>query len=84
MVFDLFITILLMSVWDAIGLGVLILVLKLLVPTVLTQGIATTISFLHGAEVSANVATGYAESASKLGSPATPPFSLPQARQITP
>lgn len=72
-----------MSVWNALGLGVLIIMLKLLAPTVLSQGVSTTTAFLHGAEVSANVASAYAANAAALGRPAEPPFPLPQARQIT-
>jgi hypothetical protein len=71
-----------MSIWNAIGLAVLIIVLKLLAPAVLSQGEATFVSFLKGAEVSAQVASGYAAQAAALGTPATPPFPLPQARQI--
>jgi hypothetical protein len=72
-----------MSIWNAIGLGVLIIVLRLLAPTVLTQGESTAVSFLKGAEVSAQVASSYAAQAAALGTPATPPFALPQARQIS-
>jgi hypothetical protein len=78
------ITILIMSIGNAIGLALLIIILKLLAPTVLTHGISTTNSFLQGAEVSAQVASSYAASAAALGRPAGPPFPLPQARQIRP
>lgn len=71
-----------MSVWNALGFVILILALKFLLPSVLTQGTATAISFLKGAEVSAQVASGYAASAAALGTPAQPPFPLPQATQI--
>ena len=71
-----------MSVWNALGFGIVLLILKLFAPTVLTQGISTTTTFLHGAEVSAQVASGYAAQAAALGTPAIPPFPLPQVRQI--
>ena len=71
-----------MSVWNAIGIGVLIVLLRLLAPAVLTQGESTAVSFLKGAEVSANVASSYAASSAALGRPSVPPFSLPQARTV--
>jgi hypothetical protein len=74
----------LMSIRGAIGLALLIIFLRLLAPAVLSQGESTTVSFLKGAEVSAQVASGYAASAAALGTPATPPFPLPQARQVGP
>lgn len=73
-----------MTLSNAIGIGVLIIVLKLLAPTVLSQGISTTVSFLKGAEVSAQVASSYAAQTAALHRPAEPPFPLPQARQIGP
>jgi hypothetical protein len=71
-----------MGIRNAIGLGLFIIILKILVPTVLSQGISTTTAFLHGAEVSANVASGYAAQAAALNRPAEPPFPLPQVRQV--
>ena len=72
-----------MGIRNAIGLGLFIIILKLLAPTVLSQGVSTTTAVLHGAEVSANVASGYAAQAALLGRPSQPPFPLPQARQVT-
>lgn len=72
-----------MSVWNAIGLAVLIIVLKFLAPAVLSQGESTVLSFLKGADVSAQVASGYAAQAAALGNPALPPYPLPQTRQIS-
>lgn len=72
-----------MSLWNVIGLATLIIMLKLLAPAVFTQGESTTVSVLRGAEVSAQVASGYAAQAAALRQPATPPFPLPQARHIT-
>lgn len=79
-----------MAIFKAIGLGILILVLQSLVPTFFSQLEATTLAFLRGAEVSANVATGLAASAasatesthSTLLRP-TPDFAMPQARRIS-
>ncbi len=69
-----------MRIRRAIGLALLIILLKFLAPAVLSQGKATTVSFLKGAEVSAQVASGYAAEAAARHSPATPPFLLPSAR----
>ena len=74
----------LMSIRGAIGLALLIIFLKFLAPAVLSQGEATTLSFLKGAEVSAQVASGYAAEAAALHQPALPPYPLPQARQVGP
>ncbi len=79
-----------MAIFKAIGLGILILVLQSLVPTIFSQLEATTLAFLRGAEVSASVATGLAASAasategthSNLFRP-TPDFAMPQARRIS-
>jgi hypothetical protein len=73
-----------MSIRGAIGLALLIIFLKLLAPTVLSQGESTALSFLHGAEVSADVASSYAAAAAASGRPALPPYPLPQARQVGP
>jgi hypothetical protein len=73
-----------MSIWNALGLGLLIIMLKVLAPAVLTQGESTALSFLKGAEVSAQVASGYAAQAAARNQPALPPYPLPQARQIGP
>ena len=73
-----------MSIGNAIGLALLIIILKLLAPTVLSHGISTANSFLEGAEVSAQVASSYAATTAALKRPAEPPFTLPQAQQIRP
>jgi hypothetical protein len=72
-----------MRIRSAIGFGIFIIIMKFLLPSVLSQGVSTSTAFLKGAEVSANVASGYAAQAAALHSPATPPFPLPQARQIS-
>ncbi|HEX2792346.1 MAG TPA: hypothetical protein VHO23_01340 [Candidatus Paceibacterota bacterium] len=77
-----------MPVFQAIGLGIAILTLKLLVPAVFSHIESTAIAFLQGAETSASVATGLAASAGtapvsplmRVAPPsATPPFPLPTA-----
>lgn len=78
-----------MPIFQAIGLGILILVLQCFVPNVLHQLEATTLAFLRGAELSANVATSLVASAdsaievSSSGAPRAPTdFRLPQVSQI--
>ena len=46
-----------MGIFQALGLGLLILILKSLVPEILSHLESTAIAFLNGAEVSANVAS---------------------------
>ena len=77
-------SILLMRIRSAIGFGVFIIVMKFLLPSVLSQGVSTSTAFLKGAEVSANVASGYVAQASLLHTPAEPPFPLPKAREDGP
>ena len=77
-----------MSIFQALGLGVLIIVLQSLVPTVLTQLESTALAFLRGAEVSALAATSLAASASFAPDEASVPpdhadFRMPQATQIS-
>jgi hypothetical protein len=74
-----------MPIFQAIGLGMLIIVLKCLVPEILAEGQKTVLAFLHGATVSAEMATQLAASAetSRRGASFTTPPPLPQARQIT-
>lgn len=52
-----------MPIFSALGLGLLIIVLKMLVPAIFAQLSSTIIAFLHGAQVSADVATQLAASA---------------------
>lgn len=76
-----------MPVLQALGLVMIIIALKLLVPNVMTHIEKTSIAFLQGAETSATVATMMAASAGERmqASPimpvisATPPFPLPTA-----
>ena len=79
-----------MAIFKAIGLGILILVLQSLVPTIFSQLQATTLAFLKGAEVSATVATGLAASAASVTESThssilrpTSDFVMPQARRIS-
>jgi len=81
-----------MPIFQAIGLGVLVLVLQWFVPAIWTELEATIISVLHGARVSADVATGIAERAGTTSSSiplaavplALPPYPLPYAPTYNP
>ena len=67
-----------MGVRNAIGLGIGIIVLKLLLPGVLTEIEHVAVAFLRGAHVSANVATELAASAGSIQF-TNEPFELPRA-----
>ncbi len=71
-----------MRISNAIGLGILIIVLRFLAPLVLSEGEKTVIAFLRGATVSATVATDLAASAGSIPL-SHEPFVLPQATPIT-
>jgi hypothetical protein len=82
-----------MPIFRAIGFGVLIITLRLLMPAVLEEGEQTAIAFLRGAHVSADAATSIAASAAVPFAPASGTQSmittripyratLPQAPQI--
>lgn len=58
-----------MPIFSAIGLGILIIVLKMLVPTIFAALQTTIIAFLSGATVSANVASQLAASAGTIHLP---------------
>lgn len=58
-----------MPIFQAIGLGILILVLKFLVPPIFAQLESTILAFLHGAEISATIATQLAASAGTIQFP---------------
>lgn len=75
-----------MPIFRAIGLGVLIIVLKFLVPSIWNELEAVIIAFLHGARVSADLATNLAGAGgASLSLPsATPPFPLPYAPLANP
>lgn len=60
-----------MPIFHAIGIGVLILVLKFLTPQILAAGEQTAIAFLHGATVSAVAATDIAAHAGSIPLPNT-------------
>lgn len=65
----------------AIGLGIGIIVLKLLLPEVLSALEQTALAFLNGALVSANVATQLAGSAASVQI-SNEPFELPRVQGI--
>lgn len=66
-----------MAFTRAIGLGIAIVVLKMLLPGVLTEIEHTAIAFLHGAQVSAGVATDLAASTGDMRF-SNEPFALPR------
>ncbi len=70
-----------MPIFQAIGLGICILVLKLLVPEILTELEHTALIFLKGAQTSALVATDLAASVGTVEF-SQEPFVLPQATPI--
>jgi len=72
-----------MAFTKAIGLGIGIIVLKLLLPAVLTEIEHTAIAFLQGAQVSASVATDLAASAGDIRF-INEPFVLPRVPETRP
>jgi hypothetical protein len=58
-----------MPIFQAIGLGVLIMVLKFFVPPIFEQLESTILAFLHGAELSATIATQLIASAGAIQFP---------------
>jgi len=72
-----------MAITRALGLGVLIIVLKLLAPQVLSEGEAVAVAFLHGALVSTSVATDLAASAADAQI-SNEPFDLPRVPATRP
>lgn len=66
-----------MPLRKAIGLGICIIVLKLLVPEVLSALETTAIAFLKGAQTSASVASSLAASAGDIRF-SNEPFELPR------
>lgn len=66
-----------MPIFQAIGLGICILVLKFLVPDVLTEAEGTAVSFLKGATTSATLASDLAASAGAIRF-SNEPFELPR------
>lgn len=70
-----------MTFSKALGLGIGIIVLKLLLPGVLTAIEQTAIAFLNGALVSANVATQIAASAGSVQI-SNEPFALPRVPDV--
>lgn len=65
-----------MPVFRALGLGIAIIVLKILLPGVLSEIEDTAIAFLRGARVSASVASDLAASAGDIRI-VNEPFALP-------
>ena len=72
-----------MGIRKALGFGIFIIVLKLLIPNILSEGEKTAISFMQGAQISAGVASSLVgDSGTRKIPQALPPFPLPQAQQI--
>lgn len=73
-----------MSIFRAIGFGILIITLRILIPDVLDEGRQTAIAFLHGARISADTASSItASAASASHSPSSfPNLVYPQAPSI--
>lgn len=70
-----------MAITRALGLGIGIIVLKLLLPDVLTEMEHVALAFLRGAQVSASVATDLAASAGSARF-SEEPFALPRVQGI--
>jgi hypothetical protein len=78
----LFLSLYAMPIFSAIGLGITIVVLQIMVPKVFSELETTAILFLHGAQASAITATSLAATAN-VHSLALPDASdMPQAPQI--
>ncbi len=78
-----------MGIFRAIGFGIFIVIVRVLIPAVFIEGQNTVVSFLHGARVSADAASGVAASVTALQNNHStsllvlPPFPLPQTPSIT-
>jgi hypothetical protein len=78
-----------MALLKAMGLGVLIFILNIAAPDVLSEGKKTVLAFLHGAQISATIASDLAASAGtgvervRSLPAATPPFPLPQGPTVS-
>ncbi|KND50471.1 MAG: hypothetical protein AB202_02335 [Parcubacteria bacterium C7867-007] len=74
-----------MPIFRALGLGILILILQLLVPTIFLQLQSTIIAFLNAAEISATVGSQLAGSAGSISGTipgSSDPLTLPRATNI--
>ncbi|HYE23413.1 MAG TPA: hypothetical protein VEA92_03150 [Candidatus Paceibacterota bacterium] len=71
-----------MPFFQALGLGVAIIVLKLLTPVLFSEIEATAILFLRGAQTSATAATELAASVGQVRVDNESPLVLPRAPQI--
>jgi hypothetical protein len=76
-----------MPLFRALGFGVLILIMKILIPEVLSEGEKTAVMILRGTQLSVATATQMVGSVRVASLPnqirALPPFALPQAPTIT-
>lgn len=74
-----------MSIFRAFGFGVLLVVMRIMLPNVLSAAEQTAIAFLGGAEASAEAAASIAASAAHIppiSSTSYPPLTYPQAPSI--
>lgn len=71
-----------MSIFRALGLGVFLLVLQLMVPSVSHQLERTILSFLRAGETSMNMASQMAGTTAAFSTPSTP-LTLPYATPPT-
>ncbi len=80
-----------MPIFRAIGFGILVITLRLLIPDVFDASKETAISFLHGARISADTASSITASAatslhpisSADSSQSLPSLTLPQTPSIS-
>lgn len=75
-----------MPFFQALGLGVVIIVLQVLTPVIFTEIESTAVAFLVGARTSAEIATDLAASVghAEVSPSASRPLSLPRAAQVRP
>ena len=72
-----------MPIFRAIGFGILLIILSLMLPDVLKEGRDAAIAFLRGARISADTAAGIAASAAATqGTQPLPPLLYPQTPSI--
>ena len=71
-----------MGIFRALGFGVFLLVLRLMVPEIFHEGQHTAVLMLHGAGTAAETASTLAASAGQTRLIALPPYPLPQAPDV--
>lgn len=71
-----------MPIFRALGFGLLLVVMRVMLPGVLSAAEQTAIAFLGGAEASAEAAASIAASAALISPASLPPLTYPQAPTI--